>query len=142
VPGTHEDDHPLVARPVVRVRVHTEVLLGHRADELEVGVLFDAVDDAPDLQVPEVVLGIDDGEGYVRISLQVAQLLARPGLAELDVLPVPVEPDRVVVRLAVGPDGRDVRYGVALQKILETFGDNRSLASSRQRATSISSSAR
>ena len=101
-----DDNHDaLVTWPVPRVLILAQVLLRHPVDEGLVGVRFDSHDGAANLEVSVWILGIEDREGDPWLSLNVLQFLARGGLAKSDRRAIPVKPNRVVLRLAVRPDG-------------------------------------
>ena len=74
---SHQDDHPLVAGPVVLVLIYALILLRHRVYKGEVWILLEALDDAPDLQVPIRIIGVDDGEGDARVGREAAVIVAR-----------------------------------------------------------------
>src|SRR4051812_18421624 len=87
-----DDNRPLIARLAEWITLVTEILLGHRVDEVPIRVRLDPLDRAPHLQVAIGVRRVDDREGDTRLAPQVPDLLLMTGhLGEPQERAIPVE---------------------------------------------------
>src|SRR5699024_2401382 len=109
----HVHDHAFLARTVPRV-VGPEILVGHLVDEPFAFVVLHPVDHAPYLHVHVGVVGIGRRHRDPVVPLQILEFLSCRGLAELEVLAVPVDPHGAGVWFALGSErGHVAQCGLA-----------------------------
>src|SRR5699024_10299787 len=109
----HVHDHAFLARTVPRV-VGPEILVGHLVDEPFAFVVLHPVDHAPHLHIHVGVVGVGRRHRDPVVPLQVLERLSCRGLAELEVLAVPIDPPGAGVWLALGSQrGHVTKCGLA-----------------------------
>src|SRR5439155_12527148 len=82
-------------------------------------IVFYLFDLAADLQIAVLVVRISNGQGYARVRLEIAEVVALVGVGQLEDtgLSVPQEPHRVDPRRAVGGDRGEMSEERPLEEI-------------------------
>lgn len=115
--GVNDENEMLFSRVIPRISVPPEIPFCQGIEKVQIGISLDADYLPAYLKGAVRVVWVHNGKREARITFEIAELLARFGLAETDVFPIPIEPDRGVVWFPLWSDGGNLCQGGSVQQI-------------------------